>query len=658
MSKSENTIPVKRLIQKKNQKAYVGTVYVSPEKFIELKTKNSKTSKEEHIDENGNYTESRKREHVKIINKYVESCPKPPVGEDPKKVIVNNQVLNENLYSNFKNKANDTSAKYLAPAIINKGEEIEELTLCDEEIAFENIEKAFDLELVDSELYTQALTKIKEFRENIEKASKQEYSDFIILNERGNKILLLRRGNVNKLEPNKFCLPGGHVDEGENIEAAAYRELKEETGLEVTPIDGYYIDSFKNTDGSTSHYFCTHVSEKRPLMLETSEHFGYEWVLLDKIVDYDLIFDLEERISNMVLPKLEIKKSNPFMQFVNKIADNVVKVFSKPKKEDGEFEKVLESQNDNFDEGEMTTEEYFKWLSKDSEEIKKSTYFDYKNKFEKAVYADNAKNRKLKRVGQQYGSNKKEGVDKNTKEEGKEVVGKYSPEQLQQKAKETPDYYLEQAAKNAKDPLMQEVAKKELEKRSGSSENPEGQKENKEMEKPTISKEEQELSKDDGNILEEEKKALNGYTKSDYREINRYVRKGRKPPNEELEDYIKSVSSGLNKLDKHEGTVYRAESPIKELSEYLEDFQKGNEIQFSSFTSTTKEKSVIDNFGGGELTYQIKSKNGRSIEDYSDAPKEKEVLFDVETNFKVTKVKQNKLKNGMLIGIEVFLEEI
>jgi 8-oxo-dGTP diphosphatase len=44
-------------------------------------------------------------------------------------------------------------------------------------------------------------------------------------------VLLQERDEHAPVEPNKWCLVGGGVEEGESPETAAYRELEEETGI-------------------------------------------------------------------------------------------------------------------------------------------------------------------------------------------------------------------------------------------------------------------------------------------------------------------------------------------------------------------------------------------------------------------------------------------
>jgi len=62
-------------------------------------------------------------------------------------------------------------------------------------------------------------------------------------------VVLIRRKNP----PHGWAIPGGFVDLGESVEAAAIREMKEETGLDVTLVRQFhtYSDPARDPRGHT-----------------------------------------------------------------------------------------------------------------------------------------------------------------------------------------------------------------------------------------------------------------------------------------------------------------------------------------------------------------------------------------------------------------------
>lgn len=61
----------------------------------------------------------------------------------------------------------------------------------------------------------------------------------------GKNILLEKRSKNKKYNPEKYCVPGGHVPYNETILKCAINEVYEEIGLKLNPNDIHYIMKFK-----------------------------------------------------------------------------------------------------------------------------------------------------------------------------------------------------------------------------------------------------------------------------------------------------------------------------------------------------------------------------------------------------------------------------
>lgn len=106
------------------------------------------------------------------------------------------------------------------------------------------------------------------------------------------KILFLKRAADKVIAPNKYCLPGGHIDEGETIEEAGLRELKEEAGL--TAENAYVEAKAKCEDGKWAFYL--RAWPQGDVMLLDGENVNAAWMTEEEWLEADLLFDLKDHL--------------------------------------------------------------------------------------------------------------------------------------------------------------------------------------------------------------------------------------------------------------------------------------------------------------------------------------------------------------------------
>jgi 8-oxo-dGTP diphosphatase len=97
-------------------------------------------------------------------------------------------------------------------------------------------------------------------------------------------MLLLRRSRALTAFPGTWDIPGGHVEKGENLLTALKREVREETGYEVSVGRPFQAGTFEYPlMGGRSAFtvevdFLCSVRARRPPTLNPAEHTEYAWI--------------------------------------------------------------------------------------------------------------------------------------------------------------------------------------------------------------------------------------------------------------------------------------------------------------------------------------------------------------------------------------------
>lgn len=137
---------------------------------------------------------------------------------------------------------------------------------------------------------------------------KQLYTDCVIRNSSGD-VLLLQRALHDDFMPGKWCLPGGKIDQGEDKDVAIVREVVEETALDISANTNNFLKfltAVEKDDCIINYYECLLSDDNQTIVLDNDEHYRCEFVPLDRINRYDLLFDLNTVFADEVEPLLTI----------------------------------------------------------------------------------------------------------------------------------------------------------------------------------------------------------------------------------------------------------------------------------------------------------------------------------------------------------------
>ncbi len=112
------------------------------------------------------------------------------------------------------------------------------------------------------------------------------------------KFLLLRR-HPHKASGDKWGLPAGKADAGEEMKQAVLREVEEETGLKLPELQVGYFDSLYVRDGDFDiewHMYSTKLNDLPEVQTNPDEHSEFTWVTPSEALQMNLIHDLPESI--------------------------------------------------------------------------------------------------------------------------------------------------------------------------------------------------------------------------------------------------------------------------------------------------------------------------------------------------------------------------
>ena len=115
-----------------------------------------------------------------------------------------------------------------------------------------------------------------------------------LLIKKDNTVLMLKRAKIDHF-PDLYDLPGGGLNENEDIFSGAKRELYEETGLFIKEFiskpESFDFNTASNNKKCRGYVFNI-LSEKKDIVLNPNEHSEYKWVIVDELDNLPMLSNI------------------------------------------------------------------------------------------------------------------------------------------------------------------------------------------------------------------------------------------------------------------------------------------------------------------------------------------------------------------------------
>ena len=140
--------------------------------------------------------------------------------------------------------------------------------------------------------------------ENKNKANLRHVTvDALVLNERGDKLLLEKRAEHLLLHGGKWCLPGGFLNRDETMVEGMKREIKEETGYDAKELKLFRINDKPDRKGedrqNVTFVFLATASEKTGVRDDEAQQT--RWFRFDQMPsEKEFAFDHHENVQLLI----------------------------------------------------------------------------------------------------------------------------------------------------------------------------------------------------------------------------------------------------------------------------------------------------------------------------------------------------------------------